>query len=199
MGHLRLLAAHRFLKEEVSIMAKKIRILIVDDEVDFLDSIARRLELRSFDVTKASSGQGALEAAATGSFDLALLDLKMPGMDGTEVLKTLKKEHKYIEVIMLTGHGSINSAVECTKLGAFSYLSKPYELEKLLEVLRDAYEMRLKKKFAADEHRLAEISRVASRYSPETILRTARDQMASTPSFLWTLFKELRKLDDDEK
>jgi DNA-binding NtrC family response regulator len=180
-------------------MDDKIKILIVDDEVNFLNSIARRLELRSFDVTKASSGQKALKAAEAGGFDLALLDLKMPGMDGTEVLKILKKEHRYIEVIMLTGHGSINSAVECTKLGAFSYLSKPYELEKLLEVLRDAYEMRLKKKFSADEGRLAEISKVTRRYSPEAILRDARDQMASGPGFLWTLFRELRKLDDDEK
>jgi DNA-binding NtrC family response regulator len=180
-------------------MDEKIRILIVDDEVDFLNSIARRLEMRSFDVTKASSGKMALEAAETGSFDLALLDLKMPGMDGTEVLKTLKREHKYIEVIMLTGHGSINSAVECTKLGAFSYLSKPYELEKLLEVLRDAYEARLKKKFSSDEERLAEISELADRFSPDSLLNEARDQMASSPGFLPTLFRELRKLDDDEK
>jgi len=180
-------------------MDDKIRILIVDDEVNFLNSIARRLELRSFGVTKASSGTAALEAAKTGSFDLALLDLKMPGMDGTEVLKTLKREHRYIEVIMLTGHGSINSAVECTKLGAFSYLSKPYELENLLEVLRDAYETRLKKKFSTDEERLAQISELTSRVSPEAILRDARDQMASSSSFLRTLFRELRQLDDDEK
>jgi DNA-binding NtrC family response regulator len=180
-------------------MEDKIKILIVDDEVDFLDSIARRLEMRSFDVTKASSGEMALEAARTGGFDLALLDLKMPGMDGTEVLRTLKKEHRFIEVIMLTGHGSINSAVECTKLGAFGYLSKPYELENLLEVLRDAYESRLKKKFAADEERLAKISELASKFGPEAILEDARDQMASSPGFLPTLFRELRKLDDDEK
>jgi len=119
-------------------MDDKIKLLIVDDEVDFLNSIAQRLEMRGFDVTKAPSGVVALEAAGSGAFDLALLDLKMPGMGGTEVLKILKQEHKHVEVIMLTGHGSINSAVECTKLGAFSYLSKPYELDKLLEVLRDA-------------------------------------------------------------
>ena len=180
-------------------MDDKIKLLIVDDEVDFLNSIAQRLEMRGFDVTKAPSGDLALEAAATGSFDLALLDLKMPGMDGTEVLKTLKQEHRHVEVIMLTGHGSIDSAVECTKLGAFSYLSKPYELDKLLEVLRDAYETRLKKKFADDEQRLAEIAEVASRFTPEAILRDTREQMASSPGFLPTLFRELRRLDDDEK
>lgn len=180
-------------------MSDGIKLLIVDDEVKFLDSIAQRLEMRGFDVTKASSGKEALAAAETGSFDLALLDLKMPGMDGTDVLRILKDEHKYIEVIMLTGHGSIDSAVECTKLGAFSYLSKPYELEKLLEVLRDAYETRLKKKFAEDQERLAEIARISQEVSPEELIQDAREQMASSPSFLVTLFRELRKLDDDEK
>ena len=180
-------------------MSDKIKLLIVDDEIKFLDSIAKRLEMRGFDVTKASRGKEALEAAETGRFDLALLDLKMPGMDGTEVLKTLKSEHRYIEVIMLTGHGSINSAVECTKLGAFSYLSKPYELDNLLEVLRDAYEARLKKKFALDQQRLAEIAEIGSKYGPVEILRETREKMQERPSFLLTLFRELRNLDDDEK
>jgi len=187
-------------------MVDKIKLLIVDDEVKFLDSIARRLEMRGFEVMKASNGKEALKAAETGGFDLALLDLKMPGMDGTQVLSVLKGEHKYLEVIMLTGHGSISSAVECTKLGAFSYLSKPYELEKLLEVLRDAYETRLKKKFSADHERLEEIRRIRSEYkpeavdlTPEAILHRTRDQMASSPSFVLAVFRELRKLDDDEK
>jgi DNA-binding NtrC family response regulator len=187
-------------------MVDKIKLLIVDDEVKFLDSIARRLEMRGFEVMKASNGKEALKAAETGGFDLALLDLKMPGMDGSQVLRVLKGEHKYLEVIMLTGHGSISSAVECTKLGAFSYLSKPYELEKLLEVLRDAYETRLKKKFAADQELLEEIRRIRSEYIPEevdltpaAILHRTRDQMASSPSFVLTVFRELRKLDDDEK
>ncbi|HDS00424.1 MAG TPA: response regulator, partial [candidate division Zixibacteria bacterium] len=121
-------------------MGDKIKLLICDDEVKFLDSIAERLELRGFDVTKATSGREAVEAARTGGFDLAILDLKMPGMNGIEVLEVLKKEHKYLEVIILTGHGSIDSAVESTKLGAFSYLSKPYDLDDLLKSLRDAYE-----------------------------------------------------------
>jgi DNA-binding NtrC family response regulator len=180
-------------------MSDEIKLLIVDDEVKFLDSIAKRLEMRGFDVTKASRGEEALEAAQSGGFDLALVDLKMPGMDGTEVLKLLKAEHKHLEVIMLTGHGSIDSAVESTKLGAFSYLSKPYELEKLLEVLRDAYESRLKKKFASDQVRLAQIAEVTGEHGPEAILQDAREQMRERPSFVLTLFRELRKLDDDEK
>jgi DNA-binding NtrC family response regulator len=174
-------------------------LLIVDDEVQFLDSIARRLEMRAFDVTKASSGKAALEAAEKGDFDLALLDLRMPGMDGSEVLRILKQSHKFIEVIMLTGHGSVDSAVECTKLGAFSYLSKPYEMEKLLEVLRDAYETRLKKKFSVDPERLEEIARITREFTPEALLQDAREQMRSSPSFLLRIFRELRKLDDEQK
>ncbi len=162
-------------------MAGKIKLLIVDDEVKFLDSMAQRLELRDFDVTKASSGAEALEAARTGKFDLALLDLKMPGMDGTEVLRHLKQEHKYLEVIILTGHGSLDSAVECTKLGAFGYLPKPYELDNLLTVLKEAYEARLTKKFQADTERMAKIQKLAAGSSPLGILR------------------ELQKLDDDVK
>jgi len=162
-------------------MPEKIKLLIVDDEIKFLDSVAQRLELRDFQVTKASSGAQAIEAARTGSFDLALLDLKMPGIDGKQVLEILKKEHKYLEVIILTGHGSLDSAVECTKLGAFSYLPKPYELDKLLEVLKQAYEARLKKKFEFDQERIQKIANLATGSSAIAILR------------------ELRKLDDEVK
>jgi DNA-binding NtrC family response regulator len=162
-------------------MPDKIKLLIVDDEVKFLDSIARRLEMRDFDVTKATSGKEAVEAARNDKFDLALLDLKMPGMDGKQVLEILKSEHKFLEVIILTGHGSMDSAVECTKLGAFSYLPKPYELENLLDILKQAYEARLKKKFELDRSRMDKILDMATGSSALSILR------------------ELRKLDNEEK
>jgi DNA-binding NtrC family response regulator len=162
-------------------MGDKIKLLICDDEVKFLDSIAERLELRGFDVTKASSGKEAVEAARSGGFDLAILDLKMPGMNGIEVLEILKKEHKYLEVIILTGHGSIDSAVESTKLGAFGYLSKPYELDDLLESLKSAYETRLTKKFEADTERMDKILKMAQTMSPLGFLR------------------EVKKLDNEEK
>jgi len=162
-------------------MSDKIKLLIVDDEVKFLESIARRLEMRGFDVTKAVNGQEALDAAGRASFDLALLDLKMPGLNGQQVLERLKKEHKYLEVVILTGHGSVDSAVECTKLGAFGYLPKPYELDKLLEVLKDAYEARMRSKFKQDDERTKKIMKLAMGSSPLGILR------------------ELRKLDNEEK
>lgn len=179
-------------------MSEKIRLLIVDDEVKFLESIAKRLELRDFDVTSATDGQMAIESAREGGFDLAILDLKMPGLDGQEVLELLKQEHEFLEVIILTGHGSIDSAVECTKLGAFSYLSKPYELEKLLEVLKQAYETRLRKKFESDQRRLKEIEEVSAQLNPEVLITRIRRQMAEKPTLL-SILKELRKLDDERK
>jgi len=162
-------------------MSKKIKLLIVDDEVKFLESIAKRLELRDFDVTKATNGQEAVEATHKDKFDLALLDLKMPGMNGKEVLEILKNEHKYLEVIILTGHGSMDSAVECTKLGAFSYLPKPYELEKLIETLQKAYEARMKKKFESDQARMEKLAKLAGGTSALGIMRA------------------MREMDDDEK
>ncbi len=179
-------------------MSDKIKLLIVDDEIQFLESIAKRLELRGFEVSKASSGTVALEIAKTELFDLAILDLKMPGMDGQELLKILKSAHKYLEVIILTGHGSFASAVECTKLGAFGYLPKPYELDKLIDVLKQAYEARLKKKFVDDRVRLTQIAEATNRLAPEAIMKKMREQLAEQPTAL-SVLRALRKLDDDQK
>jgi DNA-binding NtrC family response regulator len=156
-------------------MSEKIKLLIVDDEVQFLNALAQRLEIRGFHVTKATNGAEALQAARSDKFDLALLDLKMPGLDGKEVLQQLKKEHKHLEVIILTGHGSLDSAVECTKLGAFGYLPKPYELENLIKVLKEAYEERLKKKFQLDQGKMEEIMKIATGDSPLGIMRRLRE------------------------
>jgi DNA-binding NtrC family response regulator len=162
-------------------MTAHIKLLIVDDEEEFLESIAKRLEMRDFDVRTASRGAEAIEIAREEKFDLALLDLKMPGMDGKQVLEALKSEHKYIEVIILTGHGSVDSAIDCTKLGAFGYLPKPYELEKLLDTLQQAYRSRMEKKFQTDQERMDKIAKLATGHSALSILR------------------ELRKMDDEEK
>ena len=160
---------------------EKIKLLIVDDEINFLQSIATRLEIRDFDVVKATNGAEAVSAANNQKFDIALLDLKMPGIDGKQVLETLKKEHKYIEVIILTGHGSLESAVECTRLGAFGYLPKPYEFDKLLEILKDAFSKRMQKKFKTDNERIRKLMEIAAGSSPIGILR------------------EMKKLDNTEK
>lgn len=138
--------------------------------------------MRDTENVDVSNGEDAIKRIRSDpEIDVVLLDRKMPGMDGREVLEILKNEHKYLEVVILTGHGSVDSAVECTKLGAFSYLPKPYELENLLEVLRQAYEARLKKKFELDQARMEKIMHIATGSSPLGILR------------------ELRRLDDEEK
>ena len=159
----------------------KIKLLMVDDEVKFLQSISSRLELQNFEVTSASNGEEAVACAEKGFFDVAVVDFQMPGMDGVQVLKTLKDRHKYLEIIILTGHATIDSAVECTKLGAFKYLEKPYAFEKLVETIKDAYETRLKNKFARDEKRNREIQKLSFGASPLGIL------------------KALARLDDEEK
>ena len=156
-------------------MEQVIKLLIVDDETRFLNAIAQRLSKRGFQVRTASNGAEAIDLAREEKFDIALLDLKMPGMDGGELLDRLKGEHQFLEAIMLTGHGSLESAVDLTKRGAFSYLPKPYELDKLIEVLKEAYEARLKKKFAADEAKMAKIGAIAGGESPLGILRKLRE------------------------
>ena len=159
----------------------KIKLLMVDDEVKFLESISARLALKNFDVTTAVSGKEAIESAEKGFFDVAVVDFQMPGMDGVQVLNALKERHKYLEIIMLTGHATVDSAVECTKLGAFKYLEKPYNFEKLVEVVKEAYEARLKKKFEHNKQRMEEIQKLSLRESPLGLLRT------------------LARLDDEEK
>ena len=155
-------------------MEQVIRLLIIDDEGRFLNAIATRLRKRGFDVDTAGNGLEAIAKARDRRYDVALLDLKMPGMDGGQVLRVLKQEHEFLEVVILTGHGSLESAVELTKLGAFGYLPKPYELEKLLDTLKDAYEARLKKKFASDESIMQEILSAGMGESPLAILRKLR-------------------------
>jgi DNA-binding response OmpR family regulator len=127
-------------------MTEKIRLLLVDDELKFLNALCQRLELRGFDVTRAASGEEALRIARSAEFALVLLDLKMPGIDGREVLQILKQENKQLEVIVLTGHGSLDAEAECRALGAFGYMSKPYDFEELLKIIKDAYMVRLQPK-----------------------------------------------------
>jgi len=167
-------------------MENKIQLLIVDDEVDFLDTIAQRMEMRGFDVTKAYNGNEALQAVKEKKYDIALLDLKMPGLDGFEVLKVLKTEHKYIEVIILTAHGSIESAFDTSKLGAFGFITKPYDFDELIKTIKEAYELRLKKKFENDSEHLGKI------------LDKISELPLNTESYL-DMLEDLRKLDNSEK
>jgi DNA-binding NtrC family response regulator len=107
--------------------------------------------------------------------DIALVDLKMPGISGEETLRALKKEHAWMEVVILTGHGSIDSAVETTRDGAYGYLQKPCELKHLLEVLMEAYKKRVMNKMEVEEHRMEDILKKAAGDSPLAILRRLRE------------------------
>jgi len=127
-------------------MEEKIRLLVVDDEKQFLETISKRLALRGFDVTLAVSGEAAIEEAGKKDFDVALIDLKMPGMDGEQVIRALKKVNEVIEVIILTGYGSVDSAIRTTDLGAYNYLQKPCEFDTLLHVIKEAYQKRMQNK-----------------------------------------------------
>jgi len=115
-----------------------IRLLLVDDEEGYVNVLANRLSRRNMDVTRTYSGQQAIQALRGRDFDVAVLDLKMEDMDGIEVLKILKKLDPRMEIIMLTGHGSEQAARDGIAYGAFDYLSKPCELEELLEKIREA-------------------------------------------------------------
>ncbi len=156
-------------------MAEKIKLLIVDDEVRFLETLSKRLSIRDFDVTPVTNGTEALETARKQRFDLALVDLKMPGMTGEQLLDALKSEHPDIEVVILTGHGSIDSAVHCTQAGSYSYLQKPCETEELLSVLRDAYAKRVQRRLEIDTARMEEMLNTAVGESPLAVLRRLKE------------------------
>jgi DNA-binding NtrC family response regulator len=107
------------------------KVLLVDDEKDFIEMLSLRLEEVGEKITVAYSGQEALDALEKDDIDVVILDIKMPGMDGIEVLREIKKKFPLVEVIMLTGHGSTETAVEGMKLGAFDYLMKPADFDDL--------------------------------------------------------------------
>ncbi len=132
------------------------RVLVVDDEKDFVEMLSLRLEESGEKVTSANSGKECLDILEKEgrNIDVVILDIKMPGMDGIEVLREIKKRFPLIEVIMLTGHGSTESAVEGMKLGAYDYLLKPAEFEDLSHKLEGA----LKRKDEQEERiRQAEV------------------------------------------
>jgi len=116
----------------------RIKLLLVDDEVAYVQILQKRLTRRDFDVTTALSGTQGIQALREQEFDVAVLDLKMEDMDGIEVLKIFKKMSPNMSVIMLTGHGSEQAAREGIQFGAFDYLTKPCELEALVEKIREA-------------------------------------------------------------
>jgi len=115
-----------------------IRLLLVDDEKVFVDTLANRLKRRGFTVSKSYSGSDGIQLLRKNDYDVAIVDLKMEDMDGIEVLKIFRKMDPRLRVIMLTGHGSETAARQGIEYGAFDYLSKPCEFEELLEKIKNA-------------------------------------------------------------
>jgi len=116
----------------------QIRVLLVDDAKDFVEYMRRRLTARGMDISTAFNGQEALDIIKEQDFDVVVLDVLMPGMDGIETLQEIKKMKPELEVIMLTGHGTVESAAEGMKLGAVDYLLKPCDLDTLLNAINEA-------------------------------------------------------------
>jgi DNA-binding NtrC family response regulator len=132
-------------------------VLLVDDEVEFLETLVKRLKRRNLAVTGVNSGEEALELLSHTPVDVVVLDVKMPGMDGLTALREIKKRFPLVEVIMLTGHASMEVAIEGMEQGAFDYLMKPMDIDELLYKLQDAY----KKKTLHEErirHAVDEVS-----------------------------------------
>jgi two-component system, OmpR family, response regulator len=119
---------------------QSISLLIVDDEKDFVKLFLKRFERRGFTTAGVHSGQEALEYLTRNDVDIVVLDVKMPGMDGIETLKEIKKRFPQIEVIMLTGHGSVESGIQGMTYGAYDYVMKPFRIEDLIERINKANE-----------------------------------------------------------
>ena len=116
------------------------KILLVDDEVVFTTNMGKLLTNRGYKVTAANSGDAAIQALEKENFDVVVLDLKMPGMDGLATLKEIKKLGLFTETLILTGHGSIDTALEAIKLGAYDYLTKPCEIDDLMGKIEGAWQ-----------------------------------------------------------
>jgi DNA-binding response OmpR family regulator len=124
-------------------MMKEMKVLLVDDEEEFVKTLAERIEMREVKSKIALNGEEALKTMDEDLPDVMVLDLKMPGIDGLEVLRRAKKAYPGVQIIMLTGHGSEKDEKEARRLGVFEYLQKPVEFEKLMRTITKAY----KKKF----------------------------------------------------
>jgi len=116
------------------------KILLVDDEVVFTNNMSKLLTNRGYRVTAVNSGDSAIQALEKETFDVVVLDLKMPGMDGITTLKEIQKLGLFTETLILTGHGSIDTALEAIKLGAYDYLTKPCEIDELVNKIEGAWE-----------------------------------------------------------
>ena len=114
------------------------RVLIVDDEEELVSALVERLTLRGFEARGVTAGEAALDFLSEGDCDVVLLDVKMPGLGGLEVIRRIKDMKPGLEVVLLTGHGSVKTVEEGMALGAFDYLMKPVKIDRLVQILSAA-------------------------------------------------------------
>ena len=134
-------------------------VLLVDDEVPFVEAMTRRLTKRKLDIVVAYSGEEALKQLEEHDrIEVVILDVKMPGMDGIEALTEIRKNHPLIEVIMLTGHATVESAIDGMKQGAFDYLMKPCDIDHLISKVTEAAARKRQHENKIVEARMKEIT-----------------------------------------
>ena len=139
-------------------------IMLVDDEESFVETLAKRLKKRNFETIAAFSGKECLETLKTHqTLDVIVLDVKMPGMDGIETLKEIRNEYPLIEVVMLTGHATVESGITGMKLGAYDFLMKPCDIEELVGKLEEATQ---KKRAHTEKIKDAERKELLMKYEP---------------------------------
>jgi len=144
----------------------KVRVLLVDDEKEFVEALSERLTVRGYDVTTSLSGEDAVESVTRFNFDAVILDVSMPGMSGVEALRQIKRIKPLTEVIMLTGHATVDTAIEGMKLGALDYLIKPCETEDLLAKIDMAHRRKAEHE---DRIRAAKVQDIVT--SPRSVLK----------------------------
>ncbi|MBW2669887.1 MAG: response regulator [Deltaproteobacteria bacterium] len=128
---------------------KEMKVLLVDDEEEFVKALSERMKMRDLESDVALSGEQALKTMDEDLPDVMVLDLKMPGMDGMEVLRRAKKAYPGVQIIMLTGHGSEKDEQEARRLGVFEYLQKPISIEKLMKTITEAYKSKFEDAMSA--------------------------------------------------
>ena len=143
----------------------KTRVLIVDDEKEFVDLVSERLTMRDYDVTACYSGEEALETVKKYNFDIVVLDILMPGIDGIETLREIKRIKPLTEVILLTGHAAVDTAIDGMRLGAYDYLTKPCEISDLVTKLDKAHDRKAEHE---ERIRVAKVEDIVS--SPRSVL-----------------------------
>jgi DNA-binding NtrC family response regulator len=145
---------------------KKMKMMLVDDEERFLSTTKKLLEKKGFDVETASSGSEALEKIRIQNIHVVILDVKMPGMDGNATLKEIKRQFPLVEVIMLTGHATMESAIDGLKSGAIDYLTKPADINEIIQKAEQAFE---KRQDLEEKIRVAQMRKVMK--SPSQIIQ----------------------------